>query len=177
MTDPLGAAGFSNEPIDVSDIPILDEHTFVSMHPNLLRVALIGRAVFACVAIIVGVVVAIVVPSRSWIPLLVAGVVTALVGLSAVLKVLEVRNIAYQVREHDLSYRSGVLMKTVETVPFVRVQHARISQGPIQRSFGLATLEVNSAGPDLHIHGLGSEDAERLKVLVVERAGELIEEL
>jgi membrane protein YdbS with pleckstrin-like domain len=65
----------------------------------------------------------------------------------------------------------------VETVPFVRVQHARISQGPIERSFGLATLEVNSAGPDLHIHGLPADDAERLKIVVVERAGDLAEEL
>lgn len=176
MTDAPGAADFSNEPIDVADIPTLDASAFVSMHPNLLRVALIGRGVLAAIAIVVGAVVATLVPSRSWIPLLVAGVVIALVALSAALKVVEVRNIAYQVREHDLSYRSGVLVKTVETVPFVRVQHARISQGPIQRRFDLATLEVNSAGPDLHIHGLGSGDAERLKVLVVERAGELIEE-
>ncbi len=147
------------------------------MHPNFLRVALIGRALFAAIVIVVGVVVAIGVPSQSWIPLAVAGGLLVLTALGAALKVLEVNNIAYQVREHDLSYRSGVLVKTVETVPFVRVQHARIRQGPIQRAFDLATLEVNSAGPDLHIHGLGSDDSEKLKLLVVERAGELSEEL
>ncbi len=168
---------FSNEPIDVSGIPVLDQESFVSMHPNFLRVALIGRAIFAVTAVVVGIVVSIVVASRSWIPLLVMGVLVVLTAIGAVLKVLEVNNIGYQVREHDLSYRSGVLVKTVETVPFVRVQHARIRQGPIQRAFDLATLEVSSAGPDLHIHGLGSDDAERLKLLVVERAGELSEEL
>lgn len=165
-----------NEPIDVSKIPRLDEDFFLAMHPNFLRVSLIGSAIFAAVALVVGISVAFLVPSRPWIPLLVMTVVLLLTALTAGLKVLEVRNIAYQVRDHDLSYRSGVLVKTVETVPFVRVQHARISQGPIQRSFGLATLEVNSAGPDLHIHGLPAEDADRLKVLVVERAGELAEE-
>lgn len=168
---------FSNEPIDVAGIPILDQAAFVPMHPNFLRVALIGRAVFAVVVLIIGVVVSILVPANSWIPLAVMGVLILLTAIGAALKVLEVNNIAYQVREHDLSYRSGVLVKTVETVPFVRVQHARISQGPIQRAFDLSTVEVNSAGPDLHIHGLGSADAERLKLLVVERAGDLDDEL
>lgn len=168
---------FTNEPIDVSGIPLLDEDSFVGMHPNFVRVALIGRGIFAALVVVAGVVASIVVPSNPSIPLVVMGVLVALTAVGAAFKVLEVNNIAYQVREHDLSYRSGVLVRTVETVPFVRVQHARIRQGPIQRAFDLATLEVNSAGPDLHIHGLGSHDAERLKILVVERAGDLDEEL
>ncbi len=167
---------FSNEPVDVTGLPILDDVSFVPMHPNFLRVSLIERAIFAVLTIAVGTAVAVLVPSQPWIPLLVMGAVLLLTGLGAVLKTIEVNNIAYQVREHDVSYRSGVLVKTVETVPFVRVQHARITQGPVQRRFGLATLEVNSAGPDLNIHGLPASDAERLKVLVVERAGSLVEE-
>jgi membrane protein YdbS with pleckstrin-like domain len=173
----VGDEGFVNEPIDVSELPRLDESSFLPMHPNFLRVSLIGNAIFAAVTVLVGTTVAVLVQSRPWIPLLVMAIMLSLTAVTAVLKVLEVRNIGYQVRDHDLSYRSGVLVKTVETVPFVRVQHARISQGPIQRSFGLATLEVNSAGPDLQIHGLPAEDAERLKVVVVERAGDLAEEL
>jgi membrane protein YdbS with pleckstrin-like domain len=165
---------FSNEPVDVTGLPNLDSGSFVSMHPNFLRVTLIGHGTFAIIAI--GTAAAVLVASRSWIPLLVMGALLLLTGLSASLKTIEVKNIAYQVREHDVSYRSGVLVKTVETVPFVRVQHAQITQGPVQRRFGLATLEVNSAGPDLNIHGLPAPDAERLKVLVIERAGALVEE-
>jgi membrane protein YdbS with pleckstrin-like domain len=167
---------FSNEPVDVTGLPILDDGSFVPMHPNFLRVTLIGHGTFAIIALAVGAAAAVLVPSRTWIPLLVMGAVLLLTALSASLKTIEVKNIAYQVREHDVSYRSGVLVKTVETVPFVRVQHARITQGPVQRRFGLATLEVNSAGPELNIHGLTAQDAERLKVLVVERAGALVEE-
>jgi membrane protein YdbS with pleckstrin-like domain len=173
----VGEGTFVNEPVDVSEIPRLDEESFSPMHPNFLRVSLIGSAIFAMATVVVGTTVALVVPSRPWIPILVMAVMLSLTAVTAGLKVLEVRNIGYLLRDHDLSYRSGVLVKTVETVPFVRVQHARISQGPIERSFGLATLEVNSAGPDLHIHGLPADDAERLKIVVVERAGDLAEEL
>ena len=112
----------------------------------------------------------------GWIPLVVMAAILLLVGLSAVHSVVNVRHIAWQVREHDLSYRSGVIVRTVETLPFVRIQHARISRGPIERRFGLAKLHINSAGPDLSIAGLSPDDADRLKRLVVERAGELTEE-
>jgi uncharacterized protein len=167
---------FTNEPVDVSGLPQLAAENFVAVHPNFLRVSLIGRAVFAVIVIVGGVVTTTLVPSNQWIPLLVMAVLLVLAALSAGLAVLEVRNTAYQVRQHDLSYRTGVVTRTVKTVPFVRVQHARVTQGPVQRAFGLATLAVNSAGPDLDIAGLGADDAERLRALVVERAGELVEE-
>lgn len=167
---------FVNEPVPADDLPRLDDANFVAVDPNLLRVSMIGRAIFAGVVVVAGVVIAVIVPSRSWIPLAVMAGVLLLTAASAALRIVEVRNIAYQVRTHDLSYRSGVLIKTVSTVPFVRVQHARIRQGPVQRRFGIATLEVNSAGPDVHIHGLAIETANRLKALVVERAGDLRED-
>lgn len=172
MTD----AGFSNAPLDVSAIPQLRDEDFVPVHPNFLKVSMIGSAIWAAIVLVAGIVVAVFVPEYKWIPLLVAGVLLALTLLAVVLKRLEVKNIAYQVREHDLSYRQGVLIKTVQTVPFVRVQHAEMVEGPIQRKFGLATLNVNSAGPDLSINGLGTDDASRLRALVIERAGELTEE-
>lgn len=170
------ADDFSNDPVDVSGLPALSESDFVPIDRNYLRVSLLGSGIFAAIVIIASVVVAMLVPSNSWIPLLVMAVLLVLTAVGAALKSLEVKNIAYQVREHDLSYRSGVLFKSVETVPFVRVQHARVTQGPVERGFGLASLAVNSAGPDLTIAGLGSADAERLRALVVERAGELVEE-
>lgn len=167
---------FSNEPVDVTGLPVLDDEAFVAIDPNYLRVSLLGSAIFAVVAVIICVVVAVLVPANSWIPLVIMAGILLLTAISAFLKSIEVKNIGYQVREHDLSYRSGVLVKYVETVPFVRVQHARVTRGPVERAFGLASLAVNSAGPDLSIAGLSGDDAERLRALVVERAGELTEE-
>jgi len=172
VTDPA----FTNEPIDVSSIPTLRDEDFVSVHPNYLRVSLIGYAIWTVIVLVAGLVVAYFVESNKWIPLLVMGVVLLLTVLGVIFTILGVKNIGYQVREHDLSYRQGVLMRTVETVPFVRVQHARVTQGPIQRAFGISSLAVNSAGPDLDIDGLGADDAERLRAIVVERAGELVED-
>ena len=159
-----------NEPVDAADLPRLDDAHFVPVHPNLLRISLWGRALVAAVVLVVGIVVSVVMSDGRWVPLVVMAALLVVLALSAVLRIVEVRNIAYQVRTHDLSYRSGVLVKTVSTVPFVRVQHARIRQGPLQRRFGLVTLDVNSAGPDLHIDGLARSDADRLSALAPDKA-------
>ncbi len=89
----------------------------------------------------------------------------------AVAAVLEARRLAYQVREHDLSLRSGVISHRVETIPFSRVQHVSVGRGLVERSLGLATLEVSSAGPDIAVPGLAVGDAERIKQVLAERAG------
>lgn len=168
-----------NEPVVVEALPRLDDDQFVAVDPSWLRVSLLGMAAFAAVVAGGGVVGAFLLSSntsgRTGVPLVIAGVLLVLTAVAAALRVIEVRHIAYQVRTHDLSYRSGVWVRRVSTVPFVRVQHARIRQGPIQRRFAIATLEVNSAGPDLKIHGLPESTAEQLKALVVERAGDLAE--
>ncbi|MGI9604833.1 MAG: PH domain-containing protein [Acidimicrobiales bacterium] len=166
---------FSNPVVDVRGLPRLAETDFVGLHPNLLRVSLIGRAIFAVIVILVAGIAASQI-DPSWIPIAVGAGVLALVCLSAALRSLELRHIAYQVREHDISFRHGVISRRVETLPFIRVQHARVNRGPIERSFGLATLQVNSAGPDLTIPGLSADDAARMKDLIVERAGALVEE-
>jgi len=93
----------------------------------------------------------------------------------AVARTLEVRHIPYRGREHAISYRGGVIGRRIETMPFVRVQHARVVRGPIDRAFGLAKLQVSTAGPDLTIPGLLAADADRMKELIVARAGDVIE--
>lgn len=162
--------GFVNDVVDVSKLPSLDPADFVPLDRNYLKVSLLAFSALGAVATMVGFAAATQV-HRPWVALLVLAVVLLLVVLSAALRVVEVRYIAYQVRSHDMSFRRGVISRRVETLPFNRVQHASIKRGPLERLFGLATLHVNSAGPNLAVPGLRAEDAERLKAMIVERAG------
>lgn len=163
---------FTNEPIDLGDLPQLDESTFHPLDPRHLRSMAIGHVVGALAFWVIGGVVALL--TDPW-ALLGPLVPMVFVVLSFVRTWIDVRNIGWQVREHDISYRRGVLVRTVQTLPFVRVQHTRITRTLVQRRFGLATLHVNTAGPNIAIEGLAVADAERLKALVVERAGDLDE--
>lgn len=160
---------FSNEPLDVSELPTLDQEQFLALDPNYLRVRLIGDAIFAGLVVVGAVVLAFLV--TWWIPLVVAVALLALTGLAAWSQWLEVSHLGYLVREKDFSFRRGVISRAVTTVPFARVQHVSIDRGPIERYFGMATLDMRTAGGGLNVSGLSEETASQLKALVVDRAG------
>ena len=56
------------------------------------------------------------------------------------------KRLRYLVDEGGLRIRRGVFWRKVIWIPISRVQHTDVSQGPVQRSFGLATLTVHTAG-------------------------------
>jgi len=58
------------------------------------------------------------------------------------------RHLRYRVDESGVRIRRGVFWRKVIWIPISRVQHTDVSQGPLQRSFGLATLTVHTAGTE-----------------------------
>jgi membrane protein YdbS with pleckstrin-like domain len=161
---------FSNEPIVVDDLAQLRDDAFVPVDRRYVWGQLIGLG--GAAVVVVAVAAAIVWQSDAvWWPTVVGGGIVAALVLIAVATSLEARRLAYQIRDHDLSLRSGVIRHRVETIPFSRVQHVGVGRGVIERSLGLATLELSSAGPDLAVPGLSVADAERIKQAVAERAG------
>ena len=161
---------FSNDPIPVGDLPRLDDGAFVAVDPRYLRVRLAGVALAAVVVLAGALVLAALVDEVVIISIVTAGLL-GVFGVTAAIGVAEVRRLGYQIRQHDLSLRSGVVRHRVETLPFARVQHVNVSRGPVERALGLATLDVSTAGPDISIPGLAEDDANRIKALVTERAG------
>jgi len=53
---------------------------------------------------------------------------------------------SYRLDDQGLEIRTGVLWRRIISVPRTRVQHIDVTQGPIQRSYGLGTLVVYTAG-------------------------------
>jgi len=99
----------------------------------------------------------------------------AIVGtLVAIHSILRYRIWTYEVREDALYLERGVLTRVRTVVPYVRIQHVDASRGPVERSIGLASSVVYTAGTrgaDVTIPGLTSERAddlqERLKRLAI----------
>jgi membrane protein YdbS with pleckstrin-like domain len=56
------------------------------------------------------------------------------------------RHASYSVDGHGITIWRGVLWREVIRVPRSRVQHTDISQGPLERRLGLATLAIYTAG-------------------------------
>jgi membrane protein YdbS with pleckstrin-like domain len=77
----------------------------------------------------------------------------------------------YTLRELDLHYASGLFFKKVVSQPITRIQHIELKRGPIERKVGLATLQVFSAGGDMHtfqIPGLPIDTAQQLRQFILQ---------
>jgi membrane protein YdbS with pleckstrin-like domain len=96
-------------------------------------------------------------------------VVTAVVALLAVFawSVLRgrYRSWGYLERADDLIVRRGLLFRQVTVVPYGRMQFIDVSAGPIDRMFGLATVQMHTAAAasDARIPGLVQQEADRLR--------------
>ena len=76
------------------------------------------------------------------------------------------RHTRYAVGADGLEIRRGVFWRTVINVPRSRVQHTDVSQGPLERRFGLGALVVYTAGTDharIDLGGLAHETAIALR--------------
>lgn len=92
--------------------------------------------------------------------------------VTVIFEILGFKKRKYAVREKDISYKKGLLYKSLTTVPFNRIQHVEIDQGPISRFFGLATLSVFTAGDssdDLKIKGLLKEQSLQIKEFITNK--------
>ena len=74
--------------------------------------------------------------------------VIPLIGLAAVtvLPNKRYRRLGYAVHPNLLQVVRGWLFHTDTIVPLVRVQHIDVTRGPLDKSFGTATLVVHTAG-------------------------------
>lgn len=73
-------------------------------------------------------------------------------------------------RDGDLCVRHGLMWRTLLVVPFARMQLVKVSSGPLQRAFGLSTVELVTASvaTNATIPGLPTADAVALRDRLIE---------
>lgn len=84
------------------------------------------------------------------------------------------RHASYTLDDEGLEIRRGVVWRSVINVPRSRVQHTDVSQGPLERSHGLSTLIVHTAGSEharVGLPGLSREVALNLRDQLLPRDG------
>jgi membrane protein YdbS with pleckstrin-like domain len=120
--------------------------------------------------VIIGVPLALAVSIPTWVGWRVAAVpVTVAIALLLVLDWLVLRgryrSWGYLERDDDLIVRRGLLFRQVSVVPYGRMQLIDVTAGPIDRLFGLATVQLHTAAAatDARIPGLPRAEAERLR--------------
>ncbi|MFF1380770.1 PH domain-containing protein [Streptomyces sp. NPDC058308] len=75
------------------------------------------------------------------------------------------RSWRYAERADDLLISRGVLWREETVVPYGRMQLVEVTSGPVERRFGLASVQLHTAAAatDARLPGLLPEEAERLR--------------
>lgn len=107
--------------------------------------------------------------------LLLGAALLALLYLAVLSPPRRYRAWGYGIDPEELQVRRGVWTRVHTVVPLDNVQHIDVSQGPLERAFGICSLVLHTAGT-LHsqivIPGLARATAERMRDEIRGRIGE-----
>jgi uncharacterized protein len=165
---------FTNNPIDLSQLPKFEEVQLKGLNPKYITVLLFNFSLL--LILLIGGFSTLfyfkqdAFSNTIWLAILV-GIVLFLGGLIVFTK-LSFYKKGYAFREHDAIYKTGLISETTTIIPFNRVQHVALHQGFISRKLGLASVELFTAGgssSDLEIPGLLLADAQIIKNLVSQK--------
>lgn len=76
----------------------------------------------------------------------------------------------YRVDQHEIDLQQGIFVVTRTLIPVKRVQHVDTRQGPIYRSFELASVTITTAGDTHEIPALSEPVADELRRTISEYA-------
>ena len=164
---------FTNTQIHSSKVPSIGEVTYESLSKDYLTVLLVSTAIFWLIA---GTGLAILIlfnpwEGPGWLTLVLLSVLLVLVVISFVFTHLGYRRKEFAMRTHDILVNTGLIWRSFTVLPFARVQHAEVQQGPIERLFSLSKLKIYTAGgsgSDMVIPGLKPERAQAMKHFILE---------
>lgn len=110
------------------------------------------------------------------IPYWISIIVLSVVSVFFILRSIEIEKgfpiRKFGIRQHDMIYQYGFFYFTETVVPYNRIQHVEIKQGPLSRIFSLYSLRLYTAGAssgDLIIDGLDKVTAQKLKAKVLDK--------
>ncbi len=161
-----------NLQISPAELPDIEAVKFNPLEKDYLWMRLLGWGLFLLVAAGILTFILITTDARLWM------VLTPWVVLLILVFFVEIRGFrikGYAIREKDITYKSGLIFFHMTSIPFNRIQHCEVSQGPLARLFDLASVKVYTAGgssSDLSISGLTKERAQKLRDFITKLSAE-----
>lgn len=138
----------------------MDETALTPLDPAYARMLRVQFSIVALVLLVGATIAEIAIPGYTgfvWVPV---GLFAAWLLVRVPMRRYAARG--YSVEEERLRVVRGILFRSDTVVPFGRVQHIDVNQGPLERAFDLATLTVHTAGThnaSVSLPGLAREDA------------------
>lgn len=161
---------FTNNTLDTTQLPRFEEVRFSKLHPNYWKVILINTSITffifgigACFLLYFNAEIS----EARWSAL---GAFVVLLIMTVLLSRISFKKRGFAFREHDVLFQSGIIATKTIVIPYNRVQHVALHEGLVSRYFGLAKVEIFTAGgssSDIEIPGIEKEQAENIKQLLM----------
>ncbi len=164
---------FNNPQIDIEDLPRSEDLQYSGLETDYRSVQIISNCIFWLffgVAFGIGFLFAIPVPKLLF--YIIAAIGVALIIFSFISIFVGFRKKQYAIRDKDIHYKRGWIWTSHTVIPFKRIQHSEVVQGPVDRMFDLAKIRIFTAGgsnSDLTIPGLRVGNANQIKDLITSR--------
>jgi membrane protein YdbS with pleckstrin-like domain len=148
--------------------PLDDEGELTKLHPGYAH-ALRLRTTLTAIPFLIGALIAeAAIADQALLPQGVIAGTVLVIALALIIRVPATRYNArgYQISADRLRVVRGLLFRSDTVVPFGRVQHIDVHQGPLDRLFGIATLTLHTAGnhnASVSLPGLGEELAREMR--------------
>jgi membrane protein YdbS with pleckstrin-like domain len=161
---------FTNDTIDITQLPKFEEVQFSVLDADYWKVTVLNVLVFF---LIVGLGLVVLLFFNRHLFVFSVGISVAyffFLFLVLVLSRISFKKKGFAFRTHDVLFKHGIIATNTIIIPYNRVQHVALHEGFISRYFGLAKIEVFTAGgsaSDIEIPGIKKEQAENIKQLLM----------
>ena len=173
---------------EVTDLAALDQGTYSQLRtarnearleldgswhqisPRYVVSQILQNVIFVAFVLIVALVLALVLHQTwVWIP---AGVIILITLITLIILPRQAKAIGYMLRADDIVFRKGILWQRMIAVPYGRMQLVDITQGPLDRAFGVSQLKMVTAAATtgVQIPGLAQAASEALRDTLIEVA-------
>lgn len=161
---------FTNVTLDTTALPRFEEVQYTPLHSDYWKVKLIGWFILL---LLLGAVAAFLIVNDDEVA---ASQTQVIVGIAAVFAIMLLfsrigfKKTGFAFRTHDVLFRSGIIATNTIVIPYNRIQHVALHEGMLSRYFGLAKIQIFTAGgssSDIEIPGIKKEQAENIKQLLM----------
>jgi hypothetical protein len=161
---------FTNETLDISSLPRYEKVEFTALDSSYWKIVLLQIFIVLALA---SMAITILIFNNAEAMLQATPMFCSIVGIGILaigLARISFNKKAFAFREHDVLYRSGVIATSTIVIPYNRIQHVALHEGVFSRMFGLAKIEIFTAGGhsgDIEIPGIKKHQAEDIKQLLM----------
>ncbi len=165
---------FINSQVEIESLPKIEEVSLLPIHRSYLKVLRFEWLITALILIATAGILYFTIPairhSYGW--MIIFGAVIFIISLHRFITEKSFEYLAYAVRDKDVLFQQGWIVRTKRVSPFNRTQNCSVQSGPLERKFGLASLIIYTAGSgnaEIKIPGLMQDEADKLRQFILSK--------